>query len=412
MGIELEVDKGEDCEGAAREIIDTTGEIYCKHDGSLSHGFEIVSHPATYEYHRDNLKWGAVMRIAKEHGFKSHDAGTCGLHVHVSRTAFGRDYDQRELGITKLLYMVEKYWDQVLKFSRRTEAQADQWAARYCSGAHIMPADELLNAAKRGGRYRAVNLQPSRTVEIRIFRGTLKKSTFLATLQLVKLLVETTQRLTIAEIQALDWNEFINLGQEYAELMEYCAERDLLNVATDAPSGAHEARENHRAATPPPLNADNVQGRYVFDSQGNVTEAAMEAMALWLGYDTTRPIRNHVTTWARNGELMDVMGRWENILVTHYGMIYDREPAPPAELEVVFNSNGTLSDAALEAIRRYMNNIYRIETLSMEDLRQSYSRCNNLEAAQALREIWSTEFAQAGLRDNLNEVYNNLRAAV
>ncbi len=31
--------------------------IYCKHDGSLDEGFEIVSHPATLEYHTKTILW-------------------------------------------------------------------------------------------------------------------------------------------------------------------------------------------------------------------------------------------------------------------------------------------------------------------------------------------------------------------
>lgn len=57
MGVELEVDKGKDPEKLAEELQDNVPEIYCKHDGSLEDGVEIVSHPCTLAYHMDELDW-------------------------------------------------------------------------------------------------------------------------------------------------------------------------------------------------------------------------------------------------------------------------------------------------------------------------------------------------------------------
>ena len=48
-GVELEIDKGGEDESNAEALIKLANEsserIYCKHDGSISDGFEIVSHP-------------------------------------------------------------------------------------------------------------------------------------------------------------------------------------------------------------------------------------------------------------------------------------------------------------------------------------------------------------------------------
>ena len=47
LGVELEVDKGNNVYAATKAIADDYGNVYLKHDGSLSNtGFEIVSHPA------------------------------------------------------------------------------------------------------------------------------------------------------------------------------------------------------------------------------------------------------------------------------------------------------------------------------------------------------------------------------
>jgi len=65
MGVELEIDdSGEDNANADERmcIANDAGErIYCKHDGSIEHGFEIVSHPMSLEYHMTNIPWRKIL---------------------------------------------------------------------------------------------------------------------------------------------------------------------------------------------------------------------------------------------------------------------------------------------------------------------------------------------------------------
>ena len=89
--------------------------------------------------------------------------------VHVNRTSFGADEEQQDSCIARVLYFFERHWAELLKFSRRTEAQLQQWAARY--GYKDQPR-EILEHAKKGyggGRYSCVNLQNRDTVEFRMF---------------------------------------------------------------------------------------------------------------------------------------------------------------------------------------------------------------------------------------------------
>ena len=104
-------------------------------------------------------------------GYTSHQAGTCGLHIHVNRDAFGNTEGLQDVRIARILYFFEKNWEELLKFSRRTQSQLNQWAARY--GYKDQPR-EILDHAKKGGeggRYSCVNLQNRDTIEFRIFRG-------------------------------------------------------------------------------------------------------------------------------------------------------------------------------------------------------------------------------------------------
>lgn len=231
FGVELEIDcGGEDSESADELMkIANKGEIehlYCKHDGSLDDGFELVSHPMTLDYHQKEMPWAEILRCAAEMGYKSHQAGTCGLHIHVNRNAFGETEAQQDAVIARILYFFEKHWEELLKFSRRTQRQLDRWAARY--GYKEQPSDILEHAKKggHGGRYTCVNLQNDSTIEFRMFRGTLKLNTLIATLQLVDRICDVALYLTDDEIKAMSWSTFVS-GCQAPELMQYLKERRI-----------------------------------------------------------------------------------------------------------------------------------------------------------------------------------------
>ena len=158
----------------------------------------------TLTYHLNEMPWAEVLRKAQSMDYLSHAAGTCGLHVHISSLAFGCTYEQQEASIARLLYFVEKFWAELLRFSRRTQSQMNRWAARY--GMKLTPTDQMSHAKNScAGRYTAVNLTNSDTVEIRMFRGTLKLNTLKATLQMVNHLVEVAVAMSDATVQDMSW---------------------------------------------------------------------------------------------------------------------------------------------------------------------------------------------------------------
>lgn len=242
FGVELEVDEGGESDHNARELLSiANGEgdrrLYCKHDGSLDDGFELVTHPMSLVYHKEEMPWARILRRAAEMGYTSHQAGTCGLHVHVSRAAFGSTEAEQDAAIARVLYFFEKNWEELLRFSRRTQRQLDRWAARYGYKEH--PRD-ILEHAKKGchaGRYTCVNLQNRDTIEFRMFRGTLKYNTFIATLQMVDRICDVALFLSDDEIKALSWSAFA-AGCREAELIRYLKERRL--YVNDAVSAEEE----------------------------------------------------------------------------------------------------------------------------------------------------------------------------
>lgn len=230
FGVELEVDEGGESNSSAEALLQivNAGEerAYCKHDGSLEDGFEIVTHPMTLAYHLEAMPWEALLHRASEMGYLSHKALTCGFHIHVNRDTFGETEAQQDACIARILYFFEKHWDELLKFSRRTPHQLEQWASRY--GYKDRPM-EILDHAKKGGgggRYSSVNLQNRDTIEFRIFRGTLKYNTLAATLQLVNRLCDVAVSLSGEMVKPLAWTTFVS-GIWEPELIQYLKERRL-----------------------------------------------------------------------------------------------------------------------------------------------------------------------------------------
>lgn len=229
-GIEMEIDAGGERSENARRILEVANAggdelLYVKRDGSLQDGMELVSHPATFDFHLKCFPWAAIMEKAKSMGYVSHQSGTCGLHFHVNRSSFGAIQEEQDACIARLLYLHEAFWNELLRFSRRTKKQYEQWCARYGLKEH---PQEILKHAKGYGscRYTAVNLCNADTVEFRICRGTLRYSSFVAALALVDRICDVACCLSDEEVKNLSWSSFV-AGCTQPELIAYLKERRL-----------------------------------------------------------------------------------------------------------------------------------------------------------------------------------------
>ncbi len=229
FGVELEIDEGgkdNDYAYRLKNIGNSQLEnIYIKSDGSLDEGLEIVSYPMTLDYHMNEMNWEGVMKEAVNLGYRSHQTSTCGLHVHVNRNAFGDNQSEQEEVISRILFFVEKKWNEVFKFSRRNSYNMNRWSARY---GFEKTGKEILDKAKNSsnGRYVAVNLNNYHTIEFRLFRGTLKYNTFIATLQMVNKICDVAISMSESEIDEMSWSEFVGEIVE-KELIQYLKERKL-----------------------------------------------------------------------------------------------------------------------------------------------------------------------------------------
>jgi hypothetical protein len=163
---------------------ETALHLFCKEDGSVP-GFEIVSHPLSTEYlsqHRQSLQ--RMLKKLVTLGARSHDSSSCGLHVHFPRK-FMRDHKS----IVRLVTLYDAHEEFFSEFARRSSTQ---WAN--------FKQKDLLEKGHSQDRYEAVNLTNSSTIEIRIFKGTLKPLAVLATHQLVRATAEIANENGIQQI--------------------------------------------------------------------------------------------------------------------------------------------------------------------------------------------------------------------
>lgn len=233
IGVELEVDYGNVYE-ASRCLSKEYSTIYLKRDGSLEKGFEIVSHPATLSYHIHQLGWEDIMDVCLDWNMKSHDTTTCGLHCHVSRLFFGETDDEQDLHIAKLILLIDKFWDNyIVPFSRRHLESLERWAAK--PSVNILDTDtekdiiDKVKDTKYRGRYQGINLENCETIEFRIFRGTLKLNTFIATLQFVDCICRYAKEMKLSGIYTVNWSDlFSGKDMLYPELMNYLESKNLI----------------------------------------------------------------------------------------------------------------------------------------------------------------------------------------
>lgn len=210
LGVELEVDDGGESNVNAARVVDIMNEggpfIYCSHDGSLTNGFEIITMPATNAYHHSiRHTYDEMVAQLKEMGYHSHNTSTCGIHVHFNRSFFG---DDEEESVSKLLYLVEKFWDEIVVFSRRDYRSLDRYAKKM-----DIPADEFVDewdkSGNHDGHYYAVNITNRDTIELRMFRGTLNMDSYMAILDFVDRLARAAKDKTVNEIQMLPFEALL-----------------------------------------------------------------------------------------------------------------------------------------------------------------------------------------------------------
>lgn len=186
LELEMEIKDNFDRDERAGELLENVGEFdhhtyaLCENDGSLDHGFEMVTAYTGLDVHAEQLKYfekglrGAI----------SHDSDNCGLHVHICKA------DMTTLhGAKMILFINDQANHKLIKAIARRDSSEyakiknkadDKYWLKDAMGCDTKRSQlRSLNA----DRYEALNFKNTNTVEFRLFKGSLVYSTIMSCLE-------------------------------------------------------------------------------------------------------------------------------------------------------------------------------------------------------------------------------------
>lgn len=187
--------------------------IYSTHDSTVQIEFDTM--PCSLEFHKNIMNYREMFEYLDKEGYKGHDCETAGLHIHANRSYLGKSRISQELVISKILYILEKFNDEICVIARR-DNDYSEFAGEKQNEDSIV---ELYGKYKDKGKRAALNLQHNDTIEFRMFKSTLKYETFILTLEFVKDIIDYAKSVDIEEIELAKWSDLMNCFS--SELRKY-----------------------------------------------------------------------------------------------------------------------------------------------------------------------------------------------
>jgi hypothetical protein len=217
FGIELELEVSSTTRGehlfteATTRILDALGRdfIILKTDGSLGEGgVEINTLPCTLKVQKE--KWEGFF-ANKPSGLTSWKNHRCGIHIHITRQPLGM------LTIGKMTVFLNDPKNAV--FIR-------QIAGRYDASYSKVKPKKITDLAGED-RYEMLNLTSSKTVEMRIFKGTLNKRHFLADVEFAHALVHFCRTTSIRFLDTAKFMQFLRMNRkDYLNLYAFSCKEE------------------------------------------------------------------------------------------------------------------------------------------------------------------------------------------
>jgi len=240
MGLEFEM---ENIEGdyATREIAELFRNAYednhlmLKQDGSINNGFELVTQPHTLDAFMQHFDWHLI-RDAQSKGMRGWDVGSreIGIHIHINRKAFYTKPDHGRYNasphLMAFMYFIYSNVKSITRIAGRN-VHYGHMSKRYLN--------EAFACARRGAsqysRTYAVNLLNDTTVELRMFRSTMRVERVQAYLQFAEAAVRYTGDKRVEKMRHrfnfADFAEWVSFQPRYQQLHNLIVETDAVSVA-------------------------------------------------------------------------------------------------------------------------------------------------------------------------------------
>ena len=187
--------------------------IYSTHDSTVQIEFDTM--PCSLEFHKNKMNYREMFEYLDIEGYKGHDCETAGLHIHANRSYLGKSRISQELVISKILYILEKFNNEICVIARRDNDYSEFVGEKQNEDSIV----ELYGKYKDKGKRAALNLQHKDTIEFRMFKSTLKYETFILTLEFVKDIIDYAKSVDIEEIELAKWFDLMNCFS--SELRKY-----------------------------------------------------------------------------------------------------------------------------------------------------------------------------------------------
>lgn len=225
--LEIQVQSGpvNSAAGRVHDALNPSGVVgeYCffERDGSIGTGFELITQPAGLDVHAEKFAKFLQDKEMKR-GMRSHEGGACGFHVHVGR----------EFLTQGQIYRIQSFLNDV-----RNEHLIKKIARRYHVGySKFKPemAKFSPHGKATGDRYEALNVTGDKTIEFRMFRGSLRYESIMAALEFVNAILDfcTPGATSFVDFNALGFKNFV-MHPSNSRDTKYLRSYLSLNVDTD-----------------------------------------------------------------------------------------------------------------------------------------------------------------------------------
>lgn len=241
LGVELEVEMKDEfiqltntiAKRFARDVKDIA---YLKKDSSIAAGFEIVSHPASIDWwqKKDNVLLKSISKLSKT--CESFWAESTGLHVHISVspfTTFHKALFVKFISDNKMFtsFVAERYQSNQAPFDYRIDRSLEK----------------IIKQGSQADRHTAINLNSSqKTIEIRVFKGNMKRARILKDVEYVHSVYTYTKELASKTYPAKDNNWTTETIDSLKDSMNVGAYKGWLEERKDIYPNIWEFTKNYK----------------------------------------------------------------------------------------------------------------------------------------------------------------------
>lgn len=224
IGVELEI---EATNQANRNIINKikSNWFFQETDSSLGrYGIELVTIPLLPKDAMSADTWAPLVDYLKPIA-RSYDCSSCGLHIHIGREALGKDEDEKQATLGKLLFLYYEHlkpmeWNTKIYGRRHTYNETDfrckETEAVKVLGLDLMEdkkirdkVDKGLKATAERTRYYDINVQNTNTIEFRKGKGSICTERIIAIVTYCDLMIRYCRKRDWMALNAQDFLAYI-----------------------------------------------------------------------------------------------------------------------------------------------------------------------------------------------------------